>query len=191
MMKKADNSIIKFIDKTLKNNRIIILGLSIMFLVVVGYFLWNIAIIQRDNTQIKENVSTIEELVSSIEEIVGGVNNNLDKMLLVNEKELEIRSEADKSSVSINQVNDVMLQIVDAIYNLEKFLMNMDEIASQVNVLALNASIEAARVGEAGKGFSVVAEEIRILAQKTMDVSNKSREYITNCIFVTDKGKDK
>ena len=85
----------------------------------------------------------------------------------------------------LHESNRMMLQMVEAMnditkssHKIESIIMTIEDIAFQTNILALNATIEAARAGEMGKGFSVVAEEVRVLA----DDSKQASDAITGII---------
>ena len=86
---------------------------------------------------------------------------------------------------SINKLTSAAEQSVDVIHELEsdseqigKVLDVIQSIAEQTSLLSLNAAIEAARSGDMGRGFSVVAEEVRILAQRTEDSTREIRQVI-------------
>lgn len=117
-----------------------------------------------------ENVGSVasatEELSSSIKEISNQIDRN---MTVVNDTVSSVE-EADATSLrlteSATEIGDVINLIRD--------------IANQINLLSLNATIESARAGEAGKGFAVVANEVKKLSMETSQATDKVEEQISN-----------
>ncbi len=75
----------------------------------------------------------------------------------------------------------------DQITNITKVI---EDIAFQTNILSLNAAIEAARAGTAGKGFSVVADEVRNLAAKSAEAAKQTAELIQNSVNAVQEGTE-
>ena len=96
--------------------------------------------------------------------------------------------EAENASNVVSKAVDAMKDIETASGEIRKIVGVIDEIAFQTNLLTLNASVEAARAGEAGKGFSVIATEVRALAQRSVNASSDIRTLIETNVSDVTKG---
>ncbi|MDO5517982.1 MAG: methyl-accepting chemotaxis protein [Clostridium sp.] len=83
-----------------------------------------------------------------------------------------VMEKSNETKQSIDVVNNIVLDMSKSIEKIEYFNKSISSITEQVNILALNAAIEAARAGESGKGFAVVSEEIKKLAEETAHSAN-------------------
>lgn len=98
--------------------------------------------------------------------------------------------EAERSHHEMKAMTNAMTRISDASQQVGNIISEIEDIASQTNLLSLNASIEAARAGEAGRGFSVVADQIRQLAEQSANSAAETRNLIeTSLSAIADGSK--
>ena len=96
--------------------------------------------------------------------------------------------EAERSHREMKAMMEAMSRINDASQQVGNIISEIEDIASQTNLLSLNASIEAARAGESGRGFAVVADQIRVLANQSAKAAVDTRELIEGSIREVSEG---
>ncbi|RXJ99505.1 chemotaxis protein [Arcobacter sp. CECT 8986] len=141
------------------------------------------------STASNESASSLEETAAALEEITSNVvsnSENISKMVQFANRVSGSANDgerlADKTSVSMDSINEQTQAIAEAI-------TVIDQIAFQTNILSLNAAVEAATAGEAGKGFAVVAQEVRNLASRSAEAAKEIKELVENATLGANEGK--
>lgn len=127
---------------------------------------------------VSEQTVLINEIVSGIGAVADRVNANVvhtDNAKVISRDTAEA---VDDSNRQMEQLLGAMNEISESSEEIKKIIITIESIASQTNILALNASVEAARAGAAGKGFAVVADEVRNLAGKSAQASEQTAKLI-------------
>lgn len=129
-----------------------------------------------------DQAASAEELQATIDEITEGLKNTVDQTNLASQEAERIAGEAEDSRTQMDLMVEAMQRISETSEMIGSVITEIEDIASQTNLLSLNASIEAARAGDAGKGFAVVADQIRTLAEQSAKAAVNTRELIESSI---------
>ena len=130
----------------------------------------------------EQQAANLEETAASMEQLASTVRNNADNTQQANQVVNAASQLAQKGGDVVKAAITAMQEINDSSNKIAEIISVIDEIAFQTNLLALNASVEAARAGEQGRGFSVVATEVRNLAQRSANAAQQSNDLIQNSI---------
>lgn len=130
----------------------------------------------------EQQAANLEETASSMEQLTSTVKNNADNARLADQYSSAARTLAEEGGNIVQSAVDAMQDINQSSSQIAEIIGVIDEIAFQTNLLALNASVEAARAGEQGRGFSVVATEVRNLAQRSATAAKESKDLIQNSV---------
>lgn len=133
--------------------------------------------------------SSLQELSENIKSITKQINKNAVNTTIANEKITMVGLEINEGNRNMQQLVSAMNEITRSSNEIRKIIKVIDDIAFQTNILALNASVEAAGAGSFGKAFAVVAHEVKKLAAKSTDAVNETTELINNTIQAIENGK--
>jgi len=141
------------------------------------------------STRTEEQAVTLEQTAASIEEITEAIKKNAELSLDANQMARRTTEEAFIGGKVAQQAAEAMNEISDSSKRISDIISTIDSIAFQTNLLALNAAVEAAKAGEQGRAFAVVASEVRMLANRSADSAKEIKVLIEDSVGKIDIGK--
>lgn len=135
-----------------------------------------------------DQAAAVEEMQATIDELSNGIKTTADELEKSYNEARRYANVAENSREDMEAMMNAMLRISETSEKIGEIIVQIEDIASQTNLLSLNASIEAARAGDAGRGFAVVADQIRTLAEQSAKSAVDSKSLIETAINEVKEG---
>ncbi|OON98179.1 MAG: hypothetical protein ATN36_01460 [Epulopiscium sp. Nele67-Bin005] len=120
----------------------------------------------------------VEEFKQATTDVADKILDDIDQISKSYEINLDMAKKAEDGKILVVEMVETMEKVTNSTQQISEIISSIDDIATQTNLLALNAAIEAARAGESGKGFAIVAGEVRELSIKTTEIVKQIYEML-------------